>query len=136
MSKILKKLNTADADVQDRLYNYVCKVLKWLDGDTLEVEIDMGFEVYARKKVRVYGINAREVHSKDPNEKSMGIKATLFAQSIAPVSGYVLIKSHKANKEQEKFGRWLADIRLADGRDFATVMKDQGYAVPYFGGKR
>ena len=130
------KLDKITKPESSKLYNYVCQVLDWLDGDTLKVKIDLGFDIEANKHVRVFGINAREIHSKDIEERKAGVKARTFAQMLAPVSSYILVKTHQGNREQEKFGRWLADITLRDGRNFSDVMIEERHAVPYFGGKR
>ena len=113
------------------------KILRWLDGDTCEVDvnlIDLGFKIRMQDTVRVYGINAPEIHSTDPKEKAAGEAAKLFAEGLAPVGSTVEIQTAKANKE--KFGRWLAVITIADGRDFAHDMIAAGHAKPYFGGPR
>jgi len=118
------------------MYEYKAEVVKWIDGDTVELVIDLGFKLVIHTKARVYGINAPEVHSKDPEEKAAGLKALDFARQLAPTGSTIIARTHKATREEEKFGRWLADITLADGRPFAQTMIENHHAQPYFGGKR
>lgn len=128
-----KKLDTLQ---QARLYNYVCEILEWKDGDTVVVNIDVGFDWKKKDTVRIYGMNAHEIRSKDPKERALGLRDKTFAEALAPVGSHVLIRTHKAGQDEEKFGRWLADITLRDGRDFAQIMIDSNHGIPYFGGKR
>lgn len=117
-------------------YNYQCKVLEVIDGDTVKVSVDLGFGVWMTQTLRVYGINCRETRTSDPVEKQRGLEDKAFAAVLLPIGGTVVIRSHKADDPTEKFGRWLAEIALPDDRDFAKTMLAAGRAVPYFGGKR
>ena len=118
------------------MYEYSCEMLSWIDGDTCDVSIDLGFEVWLNQRVRVDGINAPEIHSTKTAEKLAGQRALKFAQGLAPEGLAYKIVTAKAGKEREKFGRWLAKITLPDGRDFATAMIEAGQAKPYHGEKR
>ena len=117
-------------------YEYACTIKGWVDGDTVDVVIDLGFHIALAERVRVAGINSPEVHSKSPVEKSKGLAALDYAEHLAPAGSVLKIQTAKATKETEKFGRWLASIALADGRDFGAVMIHDGFAVPYGGGPR
>lgn len=114
---------------------YTCKVIRWLDGDTLDVAVDLGFFLVLNMRVRVYGINAPEIHSVDPAEKRAGQAALAHANLLVPPDSLVTIRGVKGN-DKEKFGRWLAEIVLPDGRNFAEEMIATGQGKPYFGGKR
>ena len=118
------------------MYEYQCKIVKWLDGDTCDVHIDLGFDLWLVQRVRVDGINSPEIHSKDIAERKAGLMAQAHAYILAPHGVIIAIKTAKAGKEREKFGRWLAKITLPDGRDFATAMTEAGQAKPYHGEKR
>ena len=85
--------------------------------------------------MRVYGINAHETRSLDAEEKRKGLEAKEYAKMLAPNGSSVQVVTHKIG-EEEKFGRWLADITLPGDRDFAKLMIAAGHAVPYFGGHR
>lgn len=116
-------------------YVYRCQVMAWLDGDTCKLDVDLGFGLHHVLTVRVAGINAPELHSRDPVEKAAGREARAHAEQLAPTGCFVLAQTAK-NRDQEKFGRWLATITLDDGKDFALQMIAAGQARPYDGGKR
>jgi len=118
------------------MYQYKCWVVAWVDGDTVDLLVDLGFEISVKKRVRVYGLNTPETRSKNAAEKAAGVKAKRFAEAIAPAGCEVKVVSHKAAKEQEKFGRWLADITTPDGKDFRAEMLAARHGVEYYGGKR
>jgi micrococcal nuclease len=117
----------------DPLYNYRAHVIRVLDGDTVDVAVDLGFHIMLGERVRLAGINAPEIHSKDAAEKAAGAKAAAALAEMLPCGDLVTIKTAKADAEQEKFGRWLAQINLADGRDVATVLLQQNLVKPWDG---
>lgn len=97
------------------MYDYRCKVLDVVDGDTLEVQIDMGFYVHKRTKIRLAGVNTHETHEvdKDSEEYKKGMKEKSFTASWvdnvrsshdSEFPFYVLIK------KKGKYGRWIALI--------------------------
>lgn len=94
-----------------------------VDGDTVYAKLDLGFDLTAYARIRVYGINAPELNTAE------GRAARDFAQAVLPVAGAVEVLSHGWDKYG---GRIDAEIRAPDGRDFAQVMLDAGHAVPYF----
>ena len=115
-------------------YEYDAVIKRWVDGDTCQVDISLGFHLTISERVRVYGLNCREIHASDKPEKALGISDLEMAISIAPLGGKIKLRSHKDGTE--KFGRFLAEIELPDGRDFAKFMIDSGHGAPYFGGPR
>ena len=117
--------------------SYACKICDWRDGDTCQVSVDivntdLGFRVTLYRVVRIFGINAPEVHSKDIGEKARGIAAKTFAESLAPDGSVVIVRSAKEHG-QDKYGRWLASILLGNGKDFAVEMTMAGHALPWDG---
>lgn len=116
-------------------YVYVAKVNRVVDGDTLEVLIDLGFKIGLMEMVRIYGINTPELHSQDPSERLRAQAARADAQSILDmVGGSVTIRSHKGGAE--KYGRWLAEVFLPNGQSLGNLLIEHGHAVAYDGGKR
>ena len=107
--------------------------IRVIDGDTIEVLIDLGFDVSRREIVRVYGINSPESNSRDEAEKKLGQAAKLQAMALIRPGDSLVLKTHK---DREKYGRYLAEIVLADGRNFGQTMITLGHAAEYFGGKR
>ena len=119
-------------------YTYDATILNIVDGDTVDADIDLGFDIHQKTRFRLYGINAPEVHSKDAAEKAAGLKAKDYLTKL--IGGKrVVIETIK--DETEKYGRYLAKIQIAnkEANSFLNVNDDMvkaGYAKPYFGGKR
>lgn len=114
---------------------YPCKIIDWLDGDTAVVDATafiFGTPITLMQHVRIYGINSPEVHSKDATEKAAGLAAKTFAFSLAPAGARVTI-AVSPNGWHDKYGRLLANVALANGKDFATEMIAANHAVPWDG---
>ena len=111
---------------------YDAKIIRVVDGDTLDVDIDIGFNLTLRERVRLYGINAPETRSSDSIEKSKGMLAENFlVETLLEVKNKVRLDIHGSGK----FGRPLADV-YADGINVNQLLIKKGHAVAYFGGKR
>jgi len=114
------------------MYEYKAKVLEVIDGDTIDVIIDLGFDVKFVSRLRLYGINCPESRTRDKVEKVKGLAAKARLKALIQ-DKEVVVNTFK--DKEEKFGRMLANITL-DG----TLINDQliveGHAVAYFGGKR
>lgn len=110
-------------------YQYHCKIIRWLDGDTVEVDIDLGFGIHRLDVVRIAGINSPERKSSVLAESQAGMEALSYASSIAPPGLLVRITSYKSGKE--KYGRWLARLNLPDGSDFGRKMLEAKHAIAY-----
>lgn len=117
------------------LYNYSAKIVQWIDGDTLDVDVDLGFHIVLRERVRVLGIDTPELHSPDPAKRAAAQVSRAMAISLCPVGMVQLIHTDKPYAD-DKYGRFLASITLPDGRDYATAMIQLGLAVAYDGGKK
>lgn len=114
-------------------YEYKASVVKWVDGDTCDILVDLGFGVSIQQRVRLYGINTPETNSGNDDERSAGVEAKLYARSIAPATMVVKVKTVK---DKDKYGRFLAVMTNADGLNIAEKLIEQGYGKPYFGGAR
>lgn len=109
------------------MYEYKAFVKKVYDGDTVTVDIDLGFEVMlVNQKIRLYGINTPEVRGKSKEE---GIKVrNLLKDKIS--NKWVTIKTHKDKKG--KFGRWLADIyEINSELSINQWLLNEGHAVSF-----
>ena len=107
------------------MYEYLAKVLKIVDGDTIHLEIDLGLETFRRIKCRLAGINAPEMNTE------AGPLAKEFLAKCIPVGTTVRIETIK--DRTEKYGRYLvfvSDINTT-GPTINEVMLQRGYAVPY-----
>lgn len=111
------------------MYEYAGKVERVIDGDTVEVILDLGFKVWLRQTVRLDGIDAPEM--KTPEGKAAReFLAELVARN--PV-GFVTTRKDR----QEKYGRYLADVRLqGQAAGLSRLMVEAGHAKPYSGGAR
>lgn len=113
------------------MYTYEAEVVRIIDGDTIEVIIDLGFKVFWKTKIRLAGIDAPE---KGTAAGAVAVDALRFM--IA--SSKVKIVTEK--DKQEKFGRYLATVYpfagKGDGISVNELMIKGDYAKPYDGGKR
>ena len=87
------------------MFEYKCKLIKVVDGDTIDIDIDLGFGVWLRnQRVRLYGIDTPESRTRDLEEKKYGLAAKDFLVKWTS-GGELKIKTHK--DERGKFGRIL-----------------------------
>ena len=114
-------------------YVYSCVVVEWIDGDTVVLDIDLGFRLTRRDAVRLFGVNTPELRSKDPAEREKAAAAKAFVEGLAPPGTRLLAHSHKPHRPEERYGRWLADVTLADGRSVADELVRNGVAVKWDG---
>lgn len=127
------------------MYEYRCKVIRIVDGDTVDVDIDLGFGVWLKdERVRIMGIDTPESRTRDKVEKLFGTAAKeRLKQLISGKSGPIL--KTQVNKDGEdmkgKFGRILGDFECYDHKHDAwrmvtDVLVEEGHAVAYFGGSK
>ena len=117
------------------MYEYKCKVNKVIDGDTVDVDIDLGFGVVLTdERVRVMGIDTPESRTRDKVEKLFGLASKKRLKEL--LSKHCVLKT-EINKNGEdmkgKFGRVLGDFVAADGRMITDILIEEGYAVAYNG---
>jgi micrococcal nuclease len=116
------------------MYQYKAKILKVLDGDTVDIDLDLGFNiVLSNQRVRMAGIDTPESRTVDKEEK---IRGTLSKKKLAeklPIGSYVTIETQKSDNNDDKFGRILAIFILEDKTNLNQWMIDNNYAVLYQG---
>jgi len=113
-------------------YSYrVKKVTKIVDGDTIDVLLDMGFDILYQQRVRLFGIDTPESRTRDKEEKKYGLLSKYFLKDALSNGKKITIKTYKGD-ETGKFGRILGDVWI-DGKSVNQTMWDKGYAVPYYG---
>ena len=109
---------------------FQAKVRRVIDGDTLDLDIDLGFHITLSERVRLMGVDTPETRTRNLVEKADGLKAKEFVIGFV-ADGSVVIKVHGFGK----FGRPLVDLYKG-----SVCLNDQlvlhGLAAPYFGGKR
>lgn len=113
------------------MYEYRCKILRIVDGDTVDVDIDLGFGVWMHKeRVRLLGIDTPESRTKDLVEKQFGLASKQFVKDLMPIGSQQIIKTEK--DKTGKFGRILGDF-LIDGKRLTHLMVEANHAVVYNG---
>ena len=121
--------------MREKLYYYKCMIDRVVDGDTVDLKISLGFNVWIKERVRFYGINAPETRTRDKVEKAAGLKAKAFVIGWFKRSEEIVVRTHK--DKRGKFGRMLGEFFIP-GREESLnqEMVRLGLAKPYFGGKR
>jgi micrococcal nuclease len=109
----------------------VKKVTKVVDGDTIDVILDMGFDILFAQRVRLFGIDTPESRTRDKVEKIYGLKSKKFLQEKLKDAKKIIIKTYKES-ETGKFGRILGDVWV-DGKSVNSEMVEVGHAVAYYG---
>jgi micrococcal nuclease len=112
---------------------YVKKVTKVVDGDTIDVEIDLGFDISFSSRVRLAGIDTPESRTTDKMEKALGLESKEYLKKAIDASKTVVIKTEKMDSS-EKYGRILGWLFL-DGSKVSVneqIIAD-GYAWGYLG---
>lgn len=112
---------------------YVKKVSKVVDGDTIDVDIDLGFDISFSSRVRLAGIDTPESRTADKMEKVLGLESKAYLKHAIDNAKSVVIKTEKMDSS-EKYGRILGWVFL-DGSDKSInqEMIDNGYAWGYLG---
>ena len=113
------------------MYQYACKVDRVVDGDTIDVVLDLGFDILYRTRVRLYGIDTPESRTRDKDEKARGKLAGTFLKQAIKNGSEVVIET-KLKDSKGKFGRVLGDV-IIDGVNINQEMIKYSHAVAYFG---
>ena len=113
------------------MYEYRCKVRRVVDGDTVDIDIDLGFGVWLHKeRVRIYGIDTPESRTRDKEEKKYGLMAKEFVKQF--VKGDSIKLTTQKYDAKGKFGRILGDI-IVDNKSLSDTMIQEHHAVIYHG---
>ncbi len=117
---------------------YDVVVIKVLDGDTIDVDIDLGFGVCLKdERVRIMGIDTPESRTSDRVEDLFGEAAKARLKELMKDGGKLITTENKHGEDMKgKFGRILGDFRVPDGRKVTDIMIEEGHCVPYFGGSK
>jgi|TARA_B110000438_G_scaffold243667_1_gene243792 micrococcal nuclease len=111
---------------------YKCTIQRIVDGDTVDVNIDLGFGIWLYKeRVRVAGIDTPEKRTRDKVEKIFGLAATAKAHTLIPEGSNCIIRTRR--DKAGKYGRTMGDFVLEDGTLYTEVMVETHHAVPYEG---
>ena len=121
------------------MYTYKIKVTRVVDGDTVDAQVDLGFNTFITERIRLWGIDTPESRTRNKKEKALGLKAKKFLQELVKeYKGQMMVRTSKDGKG--KFGRILGDLivpRLGEPElSFNQMLKDAGHARGYFGGSK
>lgn len=105
------------------MYEYKATILKVIDGDTVDVAIDLGLRIFTQQRIRLYGINAPEMRTPE------GPAAKKRLAELLPIGAEVVLRTRK--DKLEKYGRYLGIFIDADGHEVNQRMVQEGLASPY-----
>ena len=112
------------------MYEYNCKIVRVVDGDTVDVDIDLGFDTWkCGERIRLFGVDCPECRSRDKEEKAAGLAAKDFVKRLLHDGGTYTLTT----KEKGKFGRYLGVIMLSDKTSVNAALVSENLAVPYHG---
>ena len=116
-------------------YEYHAKVINVVDGDTIVVDVDLGFNVVlSNQSVRLLGVDAPESRTSDKIEKVFGLASKEYAKEfVETCKKQVILRTHKSD-DSEKFGRLLGEIINPDSKEVLNnSLVEEGFAVKYLG---
>ena len=120
------------------MFEYFCKVDRVVDGDTVDVTVDLGFDIHHKARVRMMGIDTPESRTRNLEEKALGLASKARLKELLTGRKIQLVCSKEG---KGKFGRILADIISIDKKTGEWInvnnqLIEEGHARPYFGGKK
>jgi len=116
------------------MYQYKCKINKVLDGDTVDIDLDLGFNiVLANQRVRMAGVDTPESRTTNKEEKPRGLLSKKKLAEKLPVGSWQIIETQRSDNNDDKFGRILGVFILEDGTKLNDWLIKNNYAVPYKG---
>ena len=120
------------------MYEYKVNILKVVDGDTVDVDIDFGFGCWLRnERVRIVGIDCPESRTSDRIEKVFGEAAKQRLTSLLSSEAILISQVSKMGENMKgKFGRILGDFRTINDQVVSTTLMEEGHAVAYNGGDK
>lgn len=112
----------------NNLYYYKANVVRVIDGDTIKMNLDLGFKIFWEVNARLYGINTPELTSADPVTRQKAIDAKSYIESVLKPGDSILVKS----KILDKYGRPLCEVYYSKNEIFLnSELIDKGHAVIY-----
>tara|TARA_Y100000361_G_C11042306_1_gene280587 strand:- start:193 stop:543 length:351 start_codon:yes stop_codon:yes gene_type:complete len=116
------------------MYEYAATVNRVVDGDTIDVTLDLGFSIQYQARIRLLGINTPESRTRDKAEKARGLAAKDYVVDWCEAQEAIVIQT--SLDKRGKFGRVLGRVLGVDGYCLNDVLVDVGHAEVYDGGKR
>lgn len=109
------------------MHTYMAKVVRVVDGDTIDVDIDLGFSIVSRQRLRLARIDAPEVRGES---KARGTKATEYVEDKLHGFPGVIVTTTKG---KEKYGRYIAEVVIHTGENLSDLLLSEGLAEEYKG---
>ena len=114
------------------MFEYNCTIVKVVDGDTVDVDIDLGFGVWLKKqRIRLYGIDTPESRTRDLEEKKYGLGAKAFVETHLPVGSTRTLTT--VQDKTGKYGRILGKFKAYDSYTDAWVNLNQWMIIKHLG---
>jgi len=114
------------------MYEYKVFLDRVVDGDTVDVIIDLGFDIrLTKQRIRLYGLDTWESRTRDLEVKAKGLLAKDFTKRMCEDASQIILISH----ERGKYGRILGEL-ICDGVNLNDALIEHGHGVEYFGGKK
>ena len=118
------------------MYEYKVKITRVIDGDTCDIDVDLGFGIFTKDRIRFMGIDTPESRTRNKKEKALGLAAKARLKEILKENkGNIILRTSKEGKG--KFGRIIGTLLIYDGKTSVNQMLiDEGHARDYFGGSK
>ena len=115
-------------------HEFKAKLVRVVDGDTIDADIELGFSIFMRDRIRLMGIDTPESRTRNLEEKSWGLAAKhRLIELLAETDGEFILKTE--DMEKGKFGRVLGTIMI-NGKDANQSLIEEKLAIPYEGGNK
>ena len=112
------------------MYQYkIANILKIVDGDTVDLSIDLGFSIITIQRIRLSGLDTPELNSKEEKERQLAVEAKQFVTEWFSNNKNLIIKTTK----DDKYGRMLGEIINENGVSLNKTLIERGYAWDYDG---
>ena len=118
------------------MYEYKVKITRVVDGDTVDAEVDLGFDTFIKDRIRLMGLDTPESRTRNKKEKALGLAAKAYLKELLKENkGDIILRTSKEGNG--KFGRILGTLLIYDGKTSVNQMLiDEGHARNYFGGSK
>jgi len=119
------------------MYQYKAKLIRVVDGDTVDALIDCGFSIFRKERIRLYGINAPESRTRDKKEKKRGLAAKARLKELIKEGKNKFMVETKIDKKG-KYGRLLGTLynNSIELTNYNQTLVKEGHATEYLGGSR
>ena len=116
------------------MFRFTAHLVRVVDGDTIDADIELGFSVFMRDRIRLMGIDTPESRTRNLQEKSWGMAAKhRLIELLAETDGEFTLVTE--DMEKGKFGRVLGTIEI-NGKDANQTLIEENFAIPYEGGNK